>query len=114
MDQVEPPVGLLGPLDRVGVVAFDENASWLVPLQEAADRAEIAQLVGGLQAGGGTDIYAGVLAVSQVFPDVLVILDDQYFMHEPDFYLTVKIRKCLLSEWNFNKEAGSFIFCAFK
>jgi Mg-chelatase subunit ChlD len=62
-------VQLLGPLDRVGVVAFDENASWLVPIQEASDRGQIANLVGGLRAGGGTDIYAGLLAVSQVFPD---------------------------------------------
>ncbi len=62
-------VNLLGPYDRVGVVAFDENAKWVVPLGPSTDRAEIARLVGTLRADGGTDIYAGVLAVSKVLPD---------------------------------------------
>ncbi len=62
-------INLLGPLDRVGVVAFDENASWVVPLGSADDRQQIGRLVGGLRASGGTDIYAGVLAVSRVLPD---------------------------------------------
>ncbi len=61
-------IQLLGPLDRVGVVAFETEASWVVPLGPAENRAEIAARVGGLRAGGGTDIYAGLLAVSRVFP----------------------------------------------
>ncbi len=62
-------VNLLGPLDRVGVVPFDESASWAVPIGPASNRSEIARLVGGIRAGGGTDIYAGVLAVSKQLPD---------------------------------------------
>ena len=62
-------INLLGPLDRVGVVSFDESATWIVPLGPAEDRDAIARQVGGLRASGGTDIYAGVLAVSQVLPD---------------------------------------------
>lgn len=62
-------INLLGPLDRVGVVAFDESASWVVPLGPSGDRDEISRLVASLRAGGGTDIYAGVLAVSNVLPD---------------------------------------------
>ncbi|HEC24191.1 MAG TPA: VWA domain-containing protein [Chloroflexi bacterium] len=62
-------INLLGPLDRVGVVAFDENATWVVELGPADNRREISRLVGSLRAGGGTDIYAGVLAVSRVLPD---------------------------------------------
>lgn len=62
-------VRLLGPLDRVGVVAFDENASWVVPIGPASDRNQIGSLVASLRASGGTDIYAGVLAVSKVLPD---------------------------------------------
>src|SRR5690606_41511379 len=57
---------LLGPLDHVGVVAFDTEASWVVPLGPADDRARISALVAGLRANGGTDIYAGLLAVSRV------------------------------------------------
>jgi len=60
---------LLGPLDRIGVLAFDTEASWIVPITPSVDRASIAQLVGGLRASGGTDIYAGLLAASRVLPD---------------------------------------------
>ncbi len=62
-------IQLLGPLDRVGVVSFDTEASWIVPLGPADNRTAIANQVAGLRAGGGTDIYAGLLAVSRVFPD---------------------------------------------
>nr|MBN1229179.1 VWA domain-containing protein [Anaerolineae bacterium] len=62
-------IQLLGPLDRVGVVAFDTEASWVVPLGPADNREQIGSMVAGLRPGGGTDIYAGLLAVSRVFPD---------------------------------------------
>ena len=62
-------INLLGPLDHVGVIAFDESASWVVPLGPAEDLAEIARQVGTIRADGGTDIYAGVLAASRVLPD---------------------------------------------
>jgi uncharacterized membrane protein len=62
-------ISLLGPLDHVGVIAFDESASWVVPLGPADDRAEIARQVGTIRADGGTDIYAGVLAASRALPD---------------------------------------------
>ncbi|MEJ2150089.1 MAG: VWA domain-containing protein [Chloroflexota bacterium] len=62
-------INLLGPLDRVGVVAFDENATWVVDLGPATDRVAIGRQVGTLRAGGGTDIYAGVLAVSRALPN---------------------------------------------
>ncbi len=61
-------VNLLGPLDHVGVVAFDENAQWVVDLGPITDKNEIARRVGTIRADGGTDIYAGVLAVSNVLP----------------------------------------------
>jgi Mg-chelatase subunit ChlD len=62
-------VQLLGPLDRVGVVSFDTEATWVVPLGPANNWTAIANQVAGLRAGGGTDIYAGLLAVSRVFPE---------------------------------------------
>jgi len=61
-------INLLGPVDRVGVVAFDENASWVVNLGPIVDKNEIARRVATIRADGGTDIYAGVLAVSKVLP----------------------------------------------
>lgn len=62
-------MALLGPSDRVGVIGFDENASIVVPLQPVLNRVDISQDVASLRAGGGTDIYAGLLAMSQILPE---------------------------------------------
>jgi len=58
---------LLNPTDRVGVVAFDENAAWIVPLTELGSD-NVSAPVMALRAGGGTDIYAGLKAVADVLP----------------------------------------------
>jgi uncharacterized membrane protein len=60
---------LLGPMDRAGVVAFDSSAFWVVEPQEVIDPGGMADMVGSIRADGGTDIYAGLLAVAQVMPD---------------------------------------------
>jgi uncharacterized membrane protein len=60
---------LLGPMDRAGVVAFDSSAFWVVEPQEVVDPGALADQVASIRADGGTDIYAGLLAVSQVVPD---------------------------------------------
>ena len=67
-------LGLLGPMDRAGVVAFDGSAFWVVPIKEVSDPDSMANRVGGLRASGGTDIYAGLLAVSEALPDDPAIL----------------------------------------
>ena len=54
--------------DRVGVVAFDEAASWVVPITEVGDSQEIVGAVGSLAAGGGTDILAGLQAAARILP----------------------------------------------
>ena len=62
-------LGLLGPMDRAGVVAFDGSASWVVPANDVTDPDGMAGLVGSIRASGGTDIYAGLLAVAEAVPD---------------------------------------------
>jgi len=62
-------LGLLGPMDRAGVVAFDGSATWVVPIQEITDPDAMSDSVGTIRASGGTDIYAGLLAVAEVIPD---------------------------------------------
>ncbi len=62
-------LGLLGPTDRVGVVAFDGSAKWVVTPQEVTDPDGMADLVGTIRADGGTDILAGLRAVADVVPD---------------------------------------------
>ena len=59
---------LLFPSDRVGVVAFDDAASWVVPITAVGDPQAIAGDVGSLAAGGGTDILAGLQAVARILP----------------------------------------------
>ena len=61
-------VELLMPNDRVGVITFDDAAAWVVPLGELSDPAEVINRIGTIRVGGGTDIYAGVLAMSKVLP----------------------------------------------
>jgi Mg-chelatase subunit ChlD len=62
-------IELLFPTDRVGVIAFDNVASWVVPMTELSDPGQVANAIGSIQAGGGTDIMAGVQAMAQVLPE---------------------------------------------
>jgi Mg-chelatase subunit ChlD len=52
----------LYPQDLVGVVAFDTTAKWIVPLEENSNPEATAKLIRSLEPGGGTDIYAGLIA----------------------------------------------------
>jgi len=61
-------VELLMPNDRVGVITFDDVAQWVVPLTELSDPADVINRIGSIRVGGGTDIYAGVLAMSKALP----------------------------------------------
>jgi Mg-chelatase subunit ChlD len=54
--------------DRAGVLSFDSNPQWLVPIQQVADRQRITQLVGQLRPGGGTDIYSAVREIARTVP----------------------------------------------
>ncbi len=62
-------IEMLFPNDRVGVIAFDDTASWVVPITTLEDPASVTSRIAGIQLGGGTDIYAGLLAMSKVLPD---------------------------------------------
>ncbi len=62
-------LGLLSPLDRAGVVAFDDTAFWVVPIEEVSDPDGMAGQVGTIRASGGTDILAGLQAVAEAIPD---------------------------------------------
>jgi Mg-chelatase subunit ChlD len=66
-------VELLLPKDKVGVVAFDDAAEFVVPIQEVEDGAVISNTVSTLQDGGGTDIMIGL----QTAADQLVADDAQ-------------------------------------
>ena len=62
-------IELLGPTDRVGVVAFDDTASWVVEMTDLQDRQAVINAIGTIRSGGGTDILAGLQAMSNVLPE---------------------------------------------
>ena len=50
-------VEVLTNRDQVGVIAFDDAAKWVVPLQNALDIAAIQDTIGTIRPGGGTAFY---------------------------------------------------------
>lgn len=62
-------VELLFPADRVGVIAFDDTASWVVPMTDLADPQPVMDAIGSIRIGGGTDILAGIQAMAAILPD---------------------------------------------
>ena len=62
-------VRLLFPKDRVGVIAFDDSASWVVPMTDLSDPDQVISAIGSIREGGGTDILSGVQAMAKVLPD---------------------------------------------
>ncbi len=62
-------IDFLFPTDRVGVIAFDDTASWVVPMTELSDPGAVISAIGSIRGGGGTDIMSGVRAMSEVLPD---------------------------------------------
>ncbi len=53
-------VEMLNPFDKVGVLAFDSEFEWIVPVAKADDRQEIANKLNALAADGGTNLYPGL------------------------------------------------------
>ncbi|MBL9019236.1 MAG: VWA domain-containing protein [Myxococcales bacterium] len=56
----------LAPDDLLGVIAFDSESQVHVDAQRAANRAKIAAAISRIQAGGGTNIYPGLLDAFRV------------------------------------------------
>ena len=50
----------LRPIDKIGVIAFDETPQWVVPLTAASDVPRISGLINTITADGGTRIYPAV------------------------------------------------------
>ena len=56
-------IGLLAPSDDIAVIAFDTDATTVVPLQKVGDpthQRQLEDIVGQISASGGTDIYGGL------------------------------------------------------
>jgi Ca-activated chloride channel family protein len=62
-------VELLNPTDKVGVIAFDDSAKWVVPITTLENPDSVINSIGTIRPDGGTDIMAGVRAASEKFPE---------------------------------------------
>lgn len=64
-DAIMQAAAALGPLDYLGVVAFDSAARWALPLQQLPDPATLQAAIGGIWAEGQTNIWAGLEQAEQ-------------------------------------------------
>lgn len=53
-DAAKAAVELLGPKDKVGVIAFDGDLFWIAEVQSASNKGQILDKISGIEAGGGT------------------------------------------------------------
>jgi Ca-activated chloride channel homolog len=63
-------VDLLSPRDQVGVVAFDSQAHWVVPMTRAGSKSTINSQIATINAGGGTNIYPAMTEGQQALASV--------------------------------------------
>ena len=52
----------LRPIDKIGVISFDETFNWVIPMGPAGDLEDKSNLIGQITANGGTKIYQAVLS----------------------------------------------------
>lgn len=60
---------VLAGQDRIGVIAFDEAAKWVVALQTIDQPETIEDAIGTIRAGGGTDIYPALALAYEALKD---------------------------------------------
>lgn len=63
-------VNFLFERDQAGVLSFDSDPQWLVPIQRVVNRSAIISQIGRLRPGGGTDIFAAVKQIEAVAPKI--------------------------------------------
>ena len=56
---------MLGELDYLGVVSFDNSAHWQLEPGPGVDPSALEQAIGGIAANGQTNIYAGLVAAEE-------------------------------------------------
>ncbi|GAB4556180.1 MAG: VWA domain-containing protein [Anaerolineae bacterium] len=61
-------INFLFERDRAGILSFDSNPQWLVPIQFVSNRTVMFRQIGALRPGGGTDIAAAVNEIARTLP----------------------------------------------
>lgn len=81
----------IGPGNLLGVLAFDTEASWLVPMVPSDERDLIVDRVSRLQAGGGTNIFPALVKAYNALKDLparikhVILISDGYNKTLEDF-----------------------------
>ena len=75
-------VEMLNPIDKIGILAFDTEFQWIVPITQAKDLREIVRKLSTLKGEGGTDLYPaleealrGLKGISAAKKHVIVLSD---------------------------------------
>ena len=63
-------IEMLNPTDSVGIVTFDTEFGWTVPITSAAERQKIAENLSRVMVGGGTDLYPALKDVQSVLQQI--------------------------------------------
>jgi uncharacterized membrane protein len=63
-------IEMLNPLDRLGIVAFDTEFEWIVPVTTANQRQKIADQLSRLRGEGGTDLFPALKDVHYMLNQV--------------------------------------------
>jgi uncharacterized membrane protein len=88
-------VEMLNPIDKVGILAFDSEFEWIVPITQAKKRREIAHKLSTLKEDGGTDLYPGLKEAFRVLKGIpaakkhIIVLSDG-LTNEADFRSLVR------------------------
>ena len=88
-------VEMLNPIDTVGVVTFDTEFDWIVPLTRAKERQMIADKLSQVMEGGGTDLYPALEDAFSVLNQIkskrkhVIVLSDGE-TEEADFHSLVQ------------------------
>ena len=59
-DAARTSIKTLRPIDRIGVISFDESFEWVIPMGPAEDLDSKSDLINQIGANGGTKIYQAV------------------------------------------------------
>jgi uncharacterized membrane protein len=88
-------IEMLNPIDSVGIVTFDTQFGWTVPISAANERQKIAENLSRVMEGGGTDLYPALKDVQRVLNQItsgkkhVIILSDGE-TEEADFQSLVR------------------------
>ena len=63
-------IEMLNPNDSIGIVTFDTEFEWTVPMIRASERQQIADKLSRVMEGGGTDLYPALKQVSEVLSGI--------------------------------------------